>query len=163
MGQEAGSPQTRGMTTQERLVGDQLLIPGHRGRDSELAGFNTAAVHRPDLIVAAEHPDHVATTVRYAAEHGLPVGVQATGHGISALADGGILITTGRLRGVSIDPKARIARVEAGVRWNQVIAAASPYGLAPLNGSSPLSGSSVTPSVAVSGRWRGSSGTQPTT
>jgi FAD/FMN-containing dehydrogenase len=128
------------MTSLERLLGDQLLSPGHRGWDSELAGFNTAAAHRPDLIVAAEHPDQIATTVRYAAEHGLPVGVQATGHGLSVPADGGILITTGRLRGVDIDPRARTARVEAGVRWNQVIAAAAPYGLAPLNGSSPFVG-----------------------
>jgi FAD/FMN-containing dehydrogenase len=140
MGRAVGSPKTRGMTSLERLLGDQLLVPGHRGWDSELAGFNTAAVHRPELIVAAEHPDHVATTVRYAADHGLPVGVQATGHGISVPADGGILITTGRLRGISIDPEARTSRVEAGVRWNQVIAAAAPYGLAPLNGSSPYVG-----------------------
>ena len=128
------------MTSLERLLGDQLLTPGHHGWDNELAGFNTAAVHRPDLIVAAEHPDHVAKTVRYAASHGLPVGVQATGHGLSVPADGGILITTGRLRGVSIDLDAQTARVEAGVRWNKVIAAAAPYGLAPLNGSSPSVG-----------------------
>ena len=140
MGRAAGAPQTRGMTSLKRLLGDQLLSPGHRGWDSELTGFNTAAVHRPDLVVAAEHADHIATTVRYAAERGLPVGVQATGHGISVPVDGGILLTTGRLRGVDIDPEARTARVEAGVRWNQVIAAAAPYGLAPLNGSSPLVG-----------------------
>lgn len=129
-----------GMTTLERLLGDRLLAPGHRGWDSELAGFNTAAVHRPDLVVAAEHPDHVAAAVRYAADRGLPVGVQATGHGISVPADGGILVTTGRLRGVAVAPEARTARVAAGVRWHQVIAAAAPYGLAPLNGSSPFVG-----------------------
>ena len=128
------------MTSLELLLADQLLLPGHRGWAGELTGFNTAAVHRPDIIVAADHPDHVASAVRYAADRGLPVGVQATGHGISVPADGGMLITTDRLRGVSIDPEARTARVEAGVRWNQVIAAASPYGLAPLNGSSPFVG-----------------------
>ncbi|GAA2924949.1 hypothetical protein GCM10010524_62740 [Streptomyces mexicanus] len=38
---------------------------------------------------------------------------------------------------MTIDPEARTARVQAGVRWGQVVAAAAPYGLAPLNGSAP--------------------------
>jgi FAD/FMN-containing dehydrogenase len=37
---------------------------------------------------------------------------------------------------VTIDPHARTARVGAGARWAQVIEAAAPHGLAPLNGSS---------------------------
>ena len=35
-----------------------------------------------------------------------------------------------------MDPATRVARVEAGVRWRQVIDAAAPHGLAPLSGSS---------------------------
>jgi FAD/FMN-containing dehydrogenase len=128
------------MTNLQSLLGDHVLLPGGPGWDRELTGFNTAAVHRPHLVVAAEHPDHITTTVRYAAEHGLPVGVQATGHGLSVPANGGILISTSRLDAVAIDPVAQTARVGAGVRWNQVIAAAAPYGLAPLNGSSPFVG-----------------------
>jgi FAD/FMN-containing dehydrogenase len=38
---------------------------------------------------------------------------------------------------VTIDPEARTARLQAGVRWGQVVEAAEPYGLAPLNGSAP--------------------------
>ncbi|TDW98638.1 FAD-binding oxidoreductase [Kribbella sp. VKM Ac-2566] len=128
------------MTSLENLIGDQLLTPGSPGWTTAVTGFNTAAAHRPDLAVAAEQPDHVVRTVRYAAEHNLPVAVQATGHGISVPADGGILITTSRLSGVSVDARAGTATVQAGVRWDQVIAAAAPYGLAPLNGSSPLVG-----------------------
>jgi FAD/FMN-containing dehydrogenase len=37
---------------------------------------------------------------------------------------------------LAIDPAARTARVEAGVRWIRLIEAAALYGLAPLNGSS---------------------------
>src|SRR5258707_167025 len=48
-----------------------------------------------------------------------------------------VLITTPRMDKVSVDPEARTVRVQAGVRWGQVVAAAEPYGLAPLNGSAP--------------------------
>ena len=41
---------------------------------------------------------------------------------------------------VRIDPQARTATVGAGARWQQVIEAAAPHGLAPLNGSSPTVG-----------------------
>jgi hypothetical protein len=38
---------------------------------------------------------------------------------------------------LQIDPSRRIARASAGATWHHVIAAAAPYGLAPLSGSSP--------------------------
>jgi FAD/FMN-containing dehydrogenase len=41
---------------------------------------------------------------------------------------------------VTVGPEARTVRVQAGVRWGQVVAAAEPYGLAPLNGSAPSVG-----------------------
>ncbi len=42
--------------------------------------------------------------------------------------------------GVSVDPVARTARLGAGVRWGQVVTAAAPHGLAPVNGSAPSVG-----------------------
>jgi FAD/FMN-containing dehydrogenase len=47
-----------------------------------------------------------------------------------------ILIRTGALRGVHIDPAARLARVEAGAWWADVTNAAAAHGLAALAGSS---------------------------
>ncbi|WTI39219.1 FAD-binding oxidoreductase [Streptomyces sp. NBC_00589] len=119
--------------TTDRLV----LRPGDTGYDEELAGFQTGFTQRPAVIFAASSADDVAAAVRYAASAGLPVGVQATGHGLPGAAEGGVLITTRRMDGVSVDPRARTVRVQAGVRWGQVVAAAVPYGLAPLNGSAP--------------------------
>src|SRR5918999_6574528 len=76
----------------------------------------------------------------FAASHNLPVAVQATGHGPSVPADGALLISTGRMTGVRVDPLTRTAGVGAGVRWEQVIREAATFGLAPLNGSSHLVG-----------------------
>ncbi|WP_344355853.1 FAD-binding oxidoreductase [Streptomyces gobitricini] len=111
--------------------------PGDAGYDAELAGFQTGFPLRPDLVVAATTADDVRRAVAHAAASGLPVGVQATGHGLPGAAGGGVLISTRRMDGVRIDPRARTARIEAGVRWGQVVEAAAPYGLAPLNGSAP--------------------------
>src|SRR3954466_15034445 len=48
-----------------------------------------------------------------------------------------VLVKTERMRGVTIDPVARSARVEAGVLWAEVSEAAAEHGLAALAGSSP--------------------------
>jgi FAD/FMN-containing dehydrogenase len=120
--------------------GRLVLRPGDAGYDEELAGFQTGFTQRPAVIHAATSADDVAAAVTYAASRGLPVGVQATGHGLPGAAEGGVLITTKRMDKVSVDPGAGTVRVQAGVRWGQVVEAAEPYGLAPLNGSAPSVG-----------------------
>ncbi|MFC7598396.1 FAD-binding oxidoreductase [Terrabacter sp. GCM10028922] len=102
----------------------------------ETTAFNTAVTHRPAVVVAARSAADMAAAVRYAAHQGLPVSVQATGHGAAEPADGTVFVSTKAMQGVHIDRAARLARVEAGVRWRTVIDTAAPFGLAPLSGSS---------------------------
>ncbi|WP_258054954.1 FAD-binding oxidoreductase [Streptomyces sp. Ru71] len=118
----------------------EVLLPDDPGYEAELAGFNLIARHRPAVLVAAAREEDVSAAVRFADALGLPVGVQATGHGIAAPDERALLIGTRRMNAVRVDPAARTARVEAGAQWHQVIAAAARHGLAPLNGSSPLVG-----------------------
>ena len=68
-------------------------------------------------------------------EEGLGVGVIATGHGVAAPADGGVLINTSRMNGVRVDPETRTARVEAGAKWADLVPEAAAHGLAGLQGS----------------------------
>ncbi|MFC4782953.1 FAD-binding oxidoreductase [Nocardioides sp. MAHUQ-72] len=125
--------------TRERLA-RQVAGAVHEGGEPaaarEAAGFNTAVTHHPAVVVAATSAQDMAAAVRYAADEGLRVVVQATGHGATAPADGAVLVSTRRMQGVHVDPVARVARVEAGARWRSVIDAAVPHGLAPLSGSS---------------------------
>jgi FAD/FMN-containing dehydrogenase len=115
-----------------------VFVPDDDGYDAERAGFQTARQHRPDVIVGATGSADVGAAVEFAGAHGLPVAVQGTGHALlSVAAEGGVLITTRRMTGVHVDAKARTAWLEAGVRWEQVIHKAAPYGLAPLSGSAP--------------------------
>lgn len=117
-----------------------VFRPGDTGFDAEIAGFQAAYTHRPALLVGAVHAEDVRSAVEYAARNGLPVAVQATGHGLSVAADGGVLISTRRMTDIRIDPQTRTARIGAGVRAGALVEAAAQYGLAPLNGSSPSVG-----------------------
>ncbi|MEV6322144.1 FAD-binding oxidoreductase [Nocardia sp. NPDC051787] len=117
-----------------------IFRPGEPHYDEEIAGFQTAYTHRPALIVGAVHAEDVRAAVEYAARHDLPIAVQATGHGLSVAADGGVLISTRRMTRIRIDPASRTARIGAGVRAGALVEAAAVHGLAPLNGSSPSVG-----------------------
>ena len=118
------------------LVAGPVLTPADPDFPAEIMGFNVAHLHSPDLAVGATSAEDVAAAVRWAAANRLTVTVQATGHGSITSMAGGLLISTRRMTGLDIDPVARTARVGAGVRWADVITAAAPHGLAPLNGSS---------------------------
>ncbi|GAA2268831.1 FAD-binding oxidoreductase [Kitasatospora cystarginea] len=118
-------------------VRGKVLALGDDGFDAGCAGFQTAYRHRPAVLVRAAGAEDVVAAVAHAAACELPVAVQATGHGLSVPADGGVLIDTAGLAGVTVDAQARTARIEAGVRFAAVVDAGARYGLAPLNGSAP--------------------------
>lgn len=107
------------------------------GYDDARAGFQLAVSREPDEIVLASTQEDVRTAVRSAAARGLPVGVEATGHGRSRAADRGVVVATRELTGVTVDAADGTARVLAGTRWRDVIDAAHKHGLAPLSGTSP--------------------------
>jgi len=93
------------------------------------------------MIVEATTPADVRKAVLAARDLDLPFAVFATGHG-GAMPDeeNTIVVTTTRMGGVLVDPDRRVARVGPGARWGDVIAAAAPFGLAPLSGTSPTVG-----------------------
>ncbi len=113
-----------------------VFTPEHPEYSAEIAGFNTAVTHRPELVVAARSAEDVAATVRFAREHGKRLYVQATGHGAHRPIEGGVLISTRAMRQVTIDAESLSARVGAGTRWDAVVAAAAEHGLIPITGSS---------------------------
>ncbi|WEB40944.1 FAD-binding protein [Streptomyces yunnanensis] len=120
-----------------RRVAGPVFRPGDEGYDAERSGFQAGHRHRPAVIVGATDAADVAAAVAFARARRLPVAVQATGHGLSAATDGGLLISTRRMTDVTVDPATATAQVAAGAVWGQVVEAAAPHGLAPLNGSSP--------------------------
>lgn len=114
----------------------RVLAPGEAGYAETVTGFNLAVRHQPDRVVTVSGLDEVVAALRYARRADLQVSVFATGHGWTESVTGGLMVNTSGLQQLEIDPVAQTATVGAGVRWQQVIEAAAPYGLAPLNGSS---------------------------
>jgi FAD/FMN-containing dehydrogenase len=113
-----------------------VYLAGDDGLAAEVATWNVAIQHTPAVAVGATCAEDVAAAVSFARSHGLPVAVQATGHGPVRNAAGSLMITTRRMQGVHVDPVRRTARVQAGVKWERVMEAAGEHGLAGMRGSS---------------------------
>ncbi|GAA4604362.1 FAD/FMN-containing dehydrogenase [Actinoplanes octamycinicus] len=122
------------MTIHDTVLTGAVFRPGEPGYDEHRLGWNRTVDSRPALIVAAATGADVRLALLAARERGLPLAVQATGHGLIAPADGALLLKTTALDQVTIDPERRTARVGPGARWADVNRAAARYGLAGLAG-----------------------------
>src|SRR5687767_3837180 len=109
--------------------------PSDPGYAPAIAMFNRAIEHRPELVVEASSADEVVAAIEHARWHRMPASILGGGHGASAPVSSGVMISTRKVRGVSIDGE--IATIGAGERWNTVIARAAEHGLLPITGSSP--------------------------
>jgi FAD binding domain len=120
-------------------VNGTFLPPEADGFDAARRAWNLAVDQRPAAVAFANDAHDVAAAVRLAAERGLRVAPQGTGHGAAPVGDLGdtLLLKTTRMTGLEIDPGARRARAEAGVLWGDVAVAAGEHGLVALHGSSP--------------------------
>jgi FAD/FMN-containing dehydrogenase len=131
---------TTSCLTPPATIAGPVFLPGDPGYAEEIRGFNLINTHSPDAVVGATSTEDVAAAVSWARSLGMPVAVQATGHGANYPIDSGVLISTRRMTSIRVDPRTRTARVGAGVRWHDLLAAAAPHGLAGLNGSSSTVG-----------------------
>jgi FAD/FMN-containing dehydrogenase len=117
-----------------------LWLPGHPEYDKQRRAINPALDPRPSAIAEASGIADVQEALRMARDEELRLAIQSTGHGTHVAARGGLLLKTSGMATVLVDPDRRVARVGAGATWGQVLAAAAPFGLAPLSGSSPSVG-----------------------
>jgi UDP-N-acetylenolpyruvoylglucosamine reductase len=121
------------------LLDGEVVAPGDPSWDEARRAWSLAADQHPAAVVYAESAEDVVAVVGYARDNDFHVTTQSTGHFANTLAslEDTILVKTSRMRGLEIDPEARIARAEAGVLWEEVSLAAAEHGLAGLAGSSP--------------------------
>ena len=122
----------------ETLTGS-VVLPGEDGWDAARQAWNLAADQRPAVVALPESAADVQALVDFARTRGLRVAMQGTGHNACPMGplEDTLLVKTERMRGVEIDERNCVARVEAGALWIDVTAPASEAGLAPLAGSSP--------------------------
>ncbi|WP_182904424.1 FAD-binding oxidoreductase [Microbispora sp. H13382] len=117
-----------------RVVRGRVLVRGDEGFDESRRPWDMAVDQRVAAVVEARDAHDVAAVVGYAGLAGLRVATQPNGHAPAAFDDA-ILLRTGAMRGLTVRPAERVARVEAGVPWSDVLTAAGEHGLAPLAGS----------------------------
>lgn len=113
--------------------------PGSPEYDRLRVAWSPLADQRPAAIAEPADVPAVRSLVRGARAAGLRVAVQATGHGAAPLGplDDVLLLRTGLLRGVTVDPETRVARVAAGCDGAELSAAAAAHGLAANVGMAP--------------------------
>ncbi|GAA0371273.1 FAD-binding oxidoreductase [Actinoallomurus spadix] len=126
------------LTTLRSVVRGRVLLSGDPGFDAARRPWNLAVEQPVAAVVEAADADDVAALARHARAAGLGIATQPNGHGATGRTEGTILLRTGRLDTLEIDPAARRARVGAGVPSGRLQAAAAPYGLTGLPGSSPV-------------------------
>lgn len=141
----SSSAETRSTTApldrlRERMTG-RLLTPGDGDYAARSTPWNSAVSSAPVAVAEVVDAHDVAAVVRFAAQYGLDAAVRCTGHGAVDLGRPTVLVHTGLLDEVTIDPGTPDteprARVGAGVRWRTVLDAAGAHGLAAPAGAAP--------------------------
>jgi FAD/FMN-containing dehydrogenase len=104
--------------------------------------WNLHADQRPADVRIARSVADVQDAIAHARANGMKVAPQATGHYAGALPplDDTLLLRLDFDEPVEVDPVVGIARIPAGARWDEVVQAVAPHGLAAMHGSSPTVG-----------------------
>ena len=91
---------------------------------------------RPALIARPRTAADVSVCVKFAVAHGLPVAVRGGAHSIAGrgTCDDGVVIDFSDMKKVTVDPAARTAVAEPGVRWQEFDRETQAHGLATTGG-----------------------------
>jgi hypothetical protein len=136
----------------------QVNVPGDVDWDEAHVAWTRSVDQRPVAVVQVRDAEDVVAAVRCAIGAGLAVSAQPVGHGATTAITGTILLRTRGLQSISVDVENRVARVGAGVKWGELLAATAPHGLTGLAGSSPdpsVTGFSVSGGLSWFGRAHG--------
>jgi FAD/FMN-containing dehydrogenase len=114
-----------------RMRGD-VLTHHDEGYQHARKVWNGLVNRYPAAIARCTGVADVVETVAFAREHDLPVSVRGGGHNSAgtAVVDGGVVADLSDMKGIHVDPEARIARVEPGVRLGELNRETQQFGLA---------------------------------
>ena len=123
---------TLSLTATSESFGGELLLPHSPGYDAARRIWNGAIDRRPACIARCTGPADVVAAVRLAREHELPIAVRSGGHCVAghAVCDGGLMIDLSPMKGLWLDPRARVARAQPGLLWGELDRETQPFGLA---------------------------------
>jgi len=109
-----------------------LVRPSDPTYDWDRNIWNGSIDRHPALIARCAGVADVMAAVRFARRTGLRVAVRGGGHSFpgQSTCDGGIVIDLSPMRGIRVDPEARVARAQAGVLLGELDHETQAFGLA---------------------------------
>jgi FAD/FMN-containing dehydrogenase len=121
----------KGIDSLRKTFTGEIILPSERGYDEARAVWNKVFDRRPAIVVRPRHADDVTAALRFAREEELLVAVRCGGHSIPGLStcDDGIVIDLSAMRGATVDPELRTARVNGGALLAELDEAAQAHGL----------------------------------
>jgi FAD/FMN-containing dehydrogenase len=113
-----------------------LLLPGETGYEEARTVWNGMIDRRPALVVRCLGVADVVAGVKFARDHKVALSIKGGGHNIAGLAvcEGGLMLDMSLMRGVWVDPSARIARAQGGCLLGDVDRETQLHGLAAVLG-----------------------------
>jgi FAD/FMN-containing dehydrogenase len=114
----------------DSLSGD-VLTASEREYERARLCFNLLIDRRPAAIARCVDAEDVAVALAFGQAHGLEIAVRGGGHNPAGhcAVDDGLVIDLSRMRGVAVDPDARLATSEGGATWLDFDAATQAHGL----------------------------------
>src|SRR5436190_21484328 len=116
---------------QLRRACGEVISPDDEAYDEARRLWNAIHDRRPSLIARPANDQEVAAAVAFGREHDLEIAVQSGGHSAAGLGghEGGLVINLANMRGVTVDPRTRIARSNGGAFLGDLDVAAQAHGL----------------------------------
>jgi FAD binding domain/Berberine and berberine like len=113
-----------------------VILAGDPAYEQARRVWNGNVDRKPALIARCDGVTDIQRAVAFASGRGLLLSVRGGGHSAPGYGtnDGGMVIDLSLMKDVTIDPAARTARVEPGVLWREMDAAAQVHGLATTGG-----------------------------
>lgn len=118
-------------TLAQQLRGE-LITPGDQGYDEARMLWNGMIDCYPAAIARVQGAVDVVAVVDFARETRTELAVRGGGHSTAghSTVDGGIVLDFARMKGVWVDPQAKLAQAQAGALWGDVDRETQAHGLA---------------------------------
>jgi FAD/FMN-containing dehydrogenase len=112
-------------------VKGRVVERGDSGYDEARALYNAMIDKRPAAIAYCVDDQDVAAAIGFARERGLRIAVRSGGHNGAGLAsvDDGLVIDLSAMNEISVDPAAKLARVQGGALLKDLVGVTHEHGL----------------------------------
>ena len=117
-------------------VRGEVIFPEEERYEEARKVYNAMIDKRPAAIVRCTGVADVIAAVKAARADGLTISIRGGGHSVPGFgtADDALVVDLGRMKGIRVDPAAKMVRAEGGCTWGDFNHATYAFGLATTGG-----------------------------